>query len=420
MVRVYRCFVTVLVSVVLSTLWPAAAGAFTTSYSEIVDLNTNGASCLEVANGSTANGATVRQWGCSGGSQQLWELVSTSTAGYEEVVNQKSGKCLDVTGGSKTNGANVQQWACSGAANELWHPVPSDGAYYSLINLNSASCLDVANAATANGANVQQWGCWDTSGQQWNGTSVASAYTNATTSTGNLIFDDEFNGPGGSQPGAPWTILTGSQLWSGQCEVNDTGHVVEGFGVLVLKATYNPGGTHCGTTYESGALYVPATTWNYKYGTALARLQVPCQSGTGVWPAWWQFESAYGIGNNSGGEIDSIEVLDNHSPPGENAEQSLHNGTSSLNVSAPYLNPIGQNWCNNFHVFGNVWRPGEVDFTVDGAITARYFASQQSAWPFDTYSEAPALSLLIGGYGGWPNWNTFPQQMLVDWVRIWQ
>ncbi len=410
---------------------PAAASAWTSGYSEIVDLNTNGASCLDVANGSTANGANVQQWGCWGGPQQEWELVSTSTAGFYEVVNENSGKCLDVANGSNGNGTNVQQWGCWGGPGQLWHPEPSNGSYYSLWNYisiedpntsngNSGLCLDVAGSSTTNGTNVQQWGCWNTSGQQWNGSNLSAAYSNATTSCCTEIFDEEFNGAAGTQPGSPWTIVTGSQFWTGQCEVNDTGHVSEGGGVLSLTATYSPGACGGSSSYETGAIQVPFSTWNYQYGTAFARVQVPCQSGTGVWPGWWQFDSQYGNGTNYYGEIDTLEVMDTQSPPGENAESSIHGGSGNLIATGAYRNPIGQNWCNNYHVFGNVWRPGEIDFTVDGVMWLRLYASSYSTWPFDTYAEAPVLSLLVGGYGGSPNSSTFPQTMRVDWVRIWR
>ena len=88
-----------------------------------------------------------------------------------------------------------------------------------------------------------------------------------------------------------------------------------------------------------------------------------------------------------------------------------------------YQNPLGQNWCNTYHVFGNVWKPGEIDFTVDGVITARFTSSQMQSgwtWPFDSYPESPTVTLLLGGESGAVNNSTLPQNMLVDWVRVWQ
>jgi beta-glucanase (GH16 family) len=251
-----------------------------------------------------------------------------------------------------------------------------------------------------------------------------------------LVFDDEFNGHTVS---VPWTINVGQGYATGQCWVNDHKHVSEGGGYLSLTATYVSSGNPCGDgNYGSGSINVPASTWSYLYGTAEARLKVPCQSGTGVWPSFWQYASQ-NPSNDNNGEIDTMELLDNTSATGaatigsprpnpgagQYVSQSIHGqglnppyDLATSTVYNPYPEPDSRSWCGAFHIFGNTWTPNSVSFTVDGVTEQTFNSSQFPAWPLVT-AQAPVLSLLVGQYGGTPNPATFPQTMLVDWIRIW-
>lgn len=243
----------------------------------------------------------------------------------------------------------------------------------------------------------------------------------AAAQSGRLIFDQEFNGPAGSAPGAPWTVVSGQGFWTGQCWANDPQHVSEtGSGYLSLTATYQATGNPClDGNYVSGAIQVPASVWSYRYGTAQARIQVPCLSGNGLWPSFWQYTSQnQGAGggqlHKGGGEIDTMELMDVSTasdPAGTLVSQSLHN-TGLIATSTVY----DPNWCGAFHVFGNTWTSTSVKFTVDGVTEATFNRSQFPTWLPST-PQAPVLSLLVGYYGGTPTF-TSPQTMLVDWVRI--
>ena len=74
---------------------------------------------------STADGAKVQQWSCTGGNNQRWKLVSMGD-GYNELVAKHSGKCLDVAASSTADAANVQQWSCHGGNNQRWMLVAID------------------------------------------------------------------------------------------------------------------------------------------------------------------------------------------------------------------------------------------------------------------------------------------------------
>lgn len=241
-----------------------------------------------------------------------------------------------------------------------------------------------------------------------------------------LVLEQEFNGPAGSTPPSPWTVVNGQGFWTGQCwvpqNVSETGPVdASGNGYLSLTATYQPTGNACGDgSYNSGALQVPASTWSYRYGTAQARIQVPCLSGNGLWPSFWQYTSQNQIAgagqlHKGGGEIDTMELMDTSTPSdtaGTLVSQSLHN-TGLITTSTVY----NSNWCGAFHVFGNTWTSSSVTFTIDGVTERTFNRSQFSSW-LPSIPQAPVLSLLVGYYGGTPTFTT-PQTMLVDWVKIW-
>jgi beta-glucanase (GH16 family) len=249
---------------------------------------------------------------------------------------------------------------------------------------------------------------------------AALAASPAAAQTGTLVFDDEFSG---STVSAPWTPPSQGAFAPGQCWLNDARHVSESGGYSSLTATYEgPNGGACGTGYESGAIQVLASTWSYLYGTAEARIKVPCQSGMGLWPSFWQYASQDPT-NDLNGEIDSMEMLSAQWSGGlQNAvTQAIHGSglpTDRTAISWQTTNRHGVPWCGAFHVFGNTWTSTSVRFTIDGVTEHTVKRSQFSAWPLVT-PQAPVLSMLVGQFGGNPTPATFPQTMLVDWVRIW-
>lgn len=122
--------------------------------------------CVDVLSSSTANGAKIQQYTCSGGNNQRFTLKDMGNSQYE-LVNVLSGKCLDVTNVSTANGAALQQWSCGGSANQLWKLVSKGSGIYQVQSVNSGKCLDVTGPSTANGAIIQQWSCGSGTNQQF-------------------------------------------------------------------------------------------------------------------------------------------------------------------------------------------------------------------------------------------------------------
>jgi hypothetical protein len=114
---------------------------------------------MSVANNAWGNGVEIVQRECTAGNDagQIFTLVPFEGGKFFEIlVNAHStpqlGACVDVAGGSTTNGALLHQWDCSNGsgANQLWQPAQINGeSWYALMAKHSGKCADVEVASTA-------------------------------------------------------------------------------------------------------------------------------------------------------------------------------------------------------------------------------------------------------------------------------
>lgn len=106
---------------------------------------------LDVADGSTSDGANVQLYSSNGTFAQKWKVSKAEHAGntyrFESI---KSGKYLAV------NGNNVCQKAYDeNSEYQLWTPASIEAGAYILKNVGTGTVLDVSNASTTDGANIQ-------------------------------------------------------------------------------------------------------------------------------------------------------------------------------------------------------------------------------------------------------------------------
>lgn len=113
--------------------------------------------CLDVPNGSTANGTRTEIWDCNAGSNQSWTLNSSRE------LTVYGGKCLDASDNGTDPGTAVIIFDCHGGTNQQWNH-NADGTF---TNAASGLCLDVTGAATANGTPVELWNCNGGGNQRW-------------------------------------------------------------------------------------------------------------------------------------------------------------------------------------------------------------------------------------------------------------
>ncbi|PRY55745.1 polysaccharide deacetylase family protein [Glycomyces artemisiae] len=114
--------------------------------------STSAGKCIDVPNGSTANGTRVQLYSCYEGANQQF----TVTAAQELRV---LGKCLEPSGTG--NGSLAQINTCSGAANQKW----TFGSDSTIRNVGTGLCLDVYSSS--DGAAVQLYSCWTGANQKW-------------------------------------------------------------------------------------------------------------------------------------------------------------------------------------------------------------------------------------------------------------
>lgn len=231
-----------------------------------------------------------------------------------------------------------------------------------------------------------------------------------------LVWSDEFNGAKGSAPAAKmWTHELGASGWGNQELENYTNSrensFLDGEGHLVIRAIKTE------TGYTSARM---KTQGHYavKYGRVAARLKLP--KGQGIWPAFWMLgDDVATAGWPKCGEIDVMEFIGK--TPGT-AYFTLHgpgySGGGGLSKSAPVPAPEG------FHTYGIEWAPESITFLLDDQPVRTLTPKDLPAgtkWVYD-HPHFLLLNLAVGG--GWPGnpdaTTVFPQDYVIDWVRVWQ
>jgi beta-glucanase (GH16 family) len=239
-----------------------------------------------------------------------------------------------------------------------------------------------------------------------------------------LKWSDEFNGPNGSPPDpAKWTLMSGGGGWGNnerQYYTDRWQNVRQEHGNLILEAVKEgfQGSDRIRREYTSARISTEGR-FSQKYGRFEARIRVP--KGNGLWSAFWLLgEDFSSNGWPACGEIDIMEhigkepatVLGSLHGPGYSGENSL---TTAHAASQGELS-------DGFHVFAMEWESQAIRFYVDGILFATKTAGDVPAgkrWVFD-HPFFVILNLAVGGnLPGDPDASTvFPQQMLVDYVRV--
>ena len=155
------------------------------------------------------------------------------------------------------------------------------------------------------------------------------------------------------------------------------------------------------------------------YGRYEARIRIP--RGQGIWPAFWMLGAdCEKTGWPRCGEIDIMENIGKE--PGI-VHGTLHGpGYSGEHGYGAPANLDAGAYADGFHLYAVEWEPGEIRWYRDGILyhTARPDLVKGS-WVFE-HPFFVILNLAVGGY--WPGnpdaSTTFPQQMLVDYVRVYR
>lgn len=242
-----------------------------------------------------------------------------------------------------------------------------------------------------------------------------------------LTWSDEFDGPRGSRPDSSrWSLDVGGNGWGNKELETYTSHSANSYVddgrlvIKVLKETFT--GPDSITRNYTSARLLTKNKFSRAYGRFEARIKIPY--GQGIWPAFWMLgDNIDAAGWPNCGEVDIMENI--------GREPAIVHGTfhgpgysGGSGIGAAYKLPSGRKFSDDFHTFGVEWQPNVLRFYVDGVLyETRTPADLPSgtSWVFD-HPFFIILNVAVGGaWPGNPDATTvFPQQMLVDYVRVYQ
>ena len=233
-----------------------------------------------------------------------------------------------------------------------------------------------------------------------------------------LVWSDEFNGTDGSLPDpTKWAMETGNWGWGNNELENYTNRAVNAqqkSGNLIITALKENYG---GSAYTSARIKTQ-TLFEHTYGRVEARIKIPF--GQGIWPAFWMLGAD--INTNPWPACGEIDIMENIGREPSMVHGTIHgpgySGGSAIGSS--YTLPSG-NFADTFHVYAVEWAPNEIKFFVDNTLYATRTPAEipGKTWVFQ-HNFFILLNVAVGGY--WPGnpdgTTTFPQTMLVDYVRV--
>ncbi len=244
-----------------------------------------------------------------------------------------------------------------------------------------------------------------------------------------LVWADEFNGT--TLDTGSWTVDTGTGCpnlcgWgNSELEYYLTRNVSVSGGNLVLTAKAESYG---GASFTSGKIHTRGKR-TVLYGRVEMRARLPV--GGGMWPAFWMMPESdvYG-GWAASGEIDIMEAANAMTSVGGTIHFGGQWPNNTYSTGSHSLG--GGSFADGFHVYAVEWDPDEIRWYVDGTL---YFSRTSSQWYSDGApgdARAPfdqpfyiLLNLAVGGnYTGCTDPGcvgaSFPQQYLVDYVRVYE
>jgi len=239
-----------------------------------------------------------------------------------------------------------------------------------------------------------------------------------------LVWSDEFNAA--SLNTTNWTLeVGGGGFGNGELEYYTNGQnlTFTGAEMIIHARKENPNNYQCwyGTcTYTSSRLKSQGLR-EFTYGRLEARLQIPYSQG--LWPAFWMLGNDIGgVGWPTSGEIDIMENI--------GKEPSIVHGTlhgpgysGCCGIGGGYTLPSGQ-LHDAYHVYRVEWESTGFRWYIDNTLyftVPRATVEARGPWVFSH----PFFFLLNVAVGGaWPGspdaTSVFPQQMKVDYVRVYQ
>jgi len=248
---------------------------------------------------------------------------------------------------------------------------------------------------------------------------VAPSLTIAAPPGWTQTWGDEFNGS--QLDTTKWDPIWWNTPFNNERQAYRPDRATVSGGNLVLTADDTPNG---GKQYTSGKV---ESTYTQQYGRWEVRANLPGTQGT--WPAIWLLPDTNIYGWPTQGEID---ILENRGHQPNLVSSAFHYGPNVQGHQytfdeETYSGPTAGNYHNDFHIYAVEWDANELKFFVDDVnyhtITDNQlggFLSNQTA-PMETVLNLAVGGDFLGGQQYQPNSSSaWPQEMLIDYVRIFQ
>lgn len=235
-----------------------------------------------------------------------------------------------------------------------------------------------------------------------------------------LVWQDEFNGTALDQ--SAWSFENGDGCpnicgWgNNELEYYRPENLSFQDGKLIIEAKPEAFG---GKNYTSSKILTRGKKV-FKYGRIDIRAQLP--KGKGIWPAFWLLpqNNVYG-GWPRSGEIDLMELV-GHEPNKVHGTLHYGPGPGSTQFNRNFTLPTGT-FNDAFHVFSIEWKEDQIKWLIDGTAFATATKANFGTVNYPFNEEFFLIFNLAVG-GNWPGnpdaTTTFPQFLIVDYIRVYQ
>jgi hypothetical protein len=227
----------------------------------------------------------------------------------------------------------------------------------------------------------------------------------------NMVWSDEFNASPLDQ--TLWNYELGGGGWgNAELEIytNSSTNVHIDTGYLHISATKEGG------SYYSGRL---TTKGKKEFTHCRVDIRAKLPQGKGIWPALWMLGgNISSVGWPACGETDIMELIGQHPSTVYGTVHWNQAGHVSLGGS---FDLSGSTFNSGFHTFSLIWAPNHFQWLIDGQPYLYYDKSQVNGFPFDL-PQFFIFNVAVGGqWPGDPDGTTvFPQNMIVDYIRVYQ
>ena len=240
-----------------------------------------------------------------------------------------------------------------------------------------------------------------------------------------LAWSDEFDGAAGS-PVDPvsWRPEVGGDGWGNQelqYYTNSSDNAaLDGAGNLVItvrRTDLQLRDRRFGGCPYSSARLVTKDRVSFAYGLVQARIRLP--KGRGIWPAFWML--GHNIDQVGWPHCGEIDVMENFGKDPTVVHGTVHGPgyAGAAGITASYRGDASL--ADDFHLYAVRWEPERIRWYLDDQLYATVTPHdlQGNPWVFD-HDFFLLLNVAVGGtFSVSPDPSaTFPQIMLVDYVRV--